>query len=61
MLAVHPKVVEALQLKTHNVNVMLMLKEKPGDHQNDKDSSSGDHECQILWQTMQLLRYFSLD
>lgn len=43
------------------MNKLLTLKEKPGDHQNDKVSSSVDHECQILWHFMKLLRCFSLD
>ncbi len=36
---------------------MAALDEKSGDHQNQKDSSSGDHEClyKPSWQSIQQL------
>lgn len=42
------------------------LEEKSGHHQSQEDSSSGEHEhellCKISWKYIQsLLRYFSLD
>ena len=41
IMAIHPMAVKIFHSEPKNINLMLVLKEKTGDHQSQRDVSSG--------------------
>lgn len=44
-MAIQPTVLQVFHAQTTNVNLMVVLHAKSGNHQSQQTSSSGDNEC----------------